>query len=332
MERRMNTQQAAKRFVILMLVGSISLSVQTKGLASESGDIEREVQAHIEAWLHYIGERPYLSTLEDNEPYQAIVDLGMPAIPYIIKNMEKEELWPLSGAVRRITRMHFKMQDTNGLTIDNRRYARNQVDWWNNARKGLPQQFKKLYEQRKKLLKAGPNKQAAETFEEIIKLGIPVLPYLVKEVEKGDRMMIVAIARITNGAVTISTTPSECITWWKTNKEKWLIPFNNKSPKAHVGPDQTVTSGSIVQLDGSASSDEDGDPLAWRWTQVDGIPVTLMDPNSAQPTFLAPDVKTQTELIFQLIVDDAGDILKNYPTPNSKSKPKRVSIIISPKD
>ena len=41
---------------------------------------------------------------------------------------------------------------------------------------------------------------------------------------------------------------------------------DNTAPVADAGTDRTVTVGKTVQLDGSKSSDEDGDTLTYSWT------------------------------------------------------------------
>lgn len=69
------------------------------------------------------------------------------------------------------------------------------------------------------------------------------------------------------------------------------FPANNHAPIADAGPDQTVTEGSIVQLDGSKSKDPDGDPLTYEWTQTDickNCKVKLDGADTAKPTFIAP--------------------------------------------
>ena len=59
----------------------------------------------------------------------------------------------------------------------------------------------------------------------------------------------------------------------------------NQPPVAAAGPAQTVPVGATVQLDGAGSSDVNGDPLTYQWTQTAGTPVTLSN-NTASETHL----------------------------------------------
>ena len=45
----------------------------------------------------------------------------------------------------------------------------------------------------------------------------------------------------------------------------------NQAPTANAGPDQTVTEGDLVNLDGSASSDSDGTIVSWEWDFGNGF-------------------------------------------------------------
>ncbi|NHA15432.1 PKD domain-containing protein [Thioalkalivibrio sp. XN279] len=64
----------------------------------------------------------------------------------------------------------------------------------------------------------------------------------------------------------------------------------NSAPVADAGPDQTVTLGSLVQLDGSASSDPDNDPLQYAWAIIErpaGSAATLDNTAIIDPVFTA---------------------------------------------
>lgn len=79
----------------------------------------------------------------------------------------------------------------------------------------------------------------------------------------------------------------------------------NSPPTAAAGPDQSVVSASQVTLDGSASTDPDGDALTYTWTQTAGPTVTLSDSHAVSPTFTAPTVTATTVLTFSLVVNDS---------------------------
>ena len=78
----------------------------------------------------------------------------------------------------------------------------------------------------------------------------------------------------------------------------------NQPPVADAGPDQTVDEATQVVLDGSGSSDPDGDPITFSWEQMTGPDVVLEDPTSAGPSFTAPEVTQDTALTFRLTVSD----------------------------
>jgi Tol biopolymer transport system component/formylglycine-generating enzyme required for sulfatase activity len=76
----------------------------------------------------------------------------------------------------------------------------------------------------------------------------------------------------------------------------------NAVPKSDAGPDQSVTVGMTVQLDGSASADADGDSLTYSWASLGGI--VLSDGASHHPAFTAPT--TTGRHLFTLVVNDGA--------------------------
>jgi hypothetical protein len=91
---------------------------------------------------------------------------------------------------------------------------------------------------------------------------------------------------------------------YKGNNLTAICPVKNVAPVANAGPGQTVTIGTTVTLNGSGSSDADGNPLTYLWSFVSipaGSGATLTSPTTVKPTFLAD--KTG-QYVVQLLVND----------------------------
>jgi hypothetical protein len=85
--------------------------------------------------------------------------------------------------------------------------------------------------------------------------------------------------------------------------------FENLPPVADAGPDQTVSSGEFVQLDGSASYDVDGHIAAYEWLQVAGPATVVENSLSAIARFNAGSPADDITLSFELnVIDEQGEI------------------------
>jgi len=96
----------------------------------------------------------------------------------------------------------------------------------------------------------------------------------------------------------------------------------NSPPVANAGANQSTPVGQTVTLDGTASTDVDGDPLTYLWSFTSrpaGSAAVLSDPAAARPTFA---VDRPGNYVVQLIVNDG--------TVNSAPDSVTVSTINSP--
>ena len=105
---------------------------------------------------------------------------------------------------------------------------------------------------------------------------------------------IVFTLTVDDGTVTSSDSVSVTIT-------------HNSPPSVEAGPDMSVVEGATVTLAGNAT-DGDGDSLTYSWRHTSGMPaVDLLGADTPSPTFTAPDVSSDTGLVFEMIVYDGSE-------------------------
>ena len=78
----------------------------------------------------------------------------------------------------------------------------------------------------------------------------------------------------------------------------------NRVPSITAGPEQTVKPEEIVTLS-AAATDADGDAVEYLWDQLSGRVVTLHNPKSANPEFVAPRTSTAQVLEFLVSARDS---------------------------
>jgi hypothetical protein len=115
------------------------------------------------------------------------------------------------------------------------------------------------------------------------------------------------------GVYTIALTVSDGSLTSAADQANITVATGNLPPVANAGPDQTVTTGQLVTLNGTGSTDPNSDPLTYSWC-LKGRPVgsnaTINGPNTAQPTF-TPDVAGS--YVICLTVND-GQVSSNSDT------------------
>lgn len=97
----------------------------------------------------------------------------------------------------------------------------------------------------------------------------------------------------------------------------------DNKPVAKAGPDQTLFVGNTAYLDGSSSSDIDGDLLSFHWNFVsrpDGSIATLSDPTAVKPFFV---IDKQGTFELALVVNDGlvDSVPANVIISTKNSKP-----------
>ncbi|MBL7185672.1 MAG: S8 family serine peptidase [Phycisphaerae bacterium] len=97
-------------------------------------------------------------------------------------------------------------------------------------------------------------------------------------------------------------------------------PAGNQAPIAVAGADQSVRVGSAVQLDGSGSTDPDGDSITYEWTLIRPGPsaAVLSGTTTAEPTFVA-DVEGTYKVELQVY----DGVLSDFDTVMITAQPNK---------
>jgi hypothetical protein len=114
-----------------------------------------------------------------------------------------------------------------------------------------------------------------------------------------------AVTRLMPGNHTITLTATDGT--GMTSEATTQIEVTEASPYVDAGPDQWVTSGSDVRLDGSRSSGF-GTNATYAWKQTEGPEVNLSNPSQARSSFVAPVVEANTLLTFELTVNGTSGL------------------------
>lgn len=113
--------------------------------------------------------------------------------------------------------------------------------------------------------------------------------------EGGETVTLALTGGTGPGTVVVNTTPATVTIRDPRDRR------DNQHPQADAGIDQTVDERTLVNLDGSGSSDPDDDPLTFSWSQTDGPDVDLVAAATEYPSFTAPGVDGDSTLTFRQV-------------------------------
>jgi len=237
-----------KYIVALILVAYIlaarptalsATSADTSGASGGQGTLRSEFQSRLDAWLaardKWIGEHPYASFLEDLPEQQAIVEMGPSVVPFCIDMFDEEiaeRKWDnrlqadIVGILTRITWKGFPKSEWPSGTYGRHSEAmRLYVKWWKEGRKKTPEQFAKLYADWDKQVKEGKTAEAEKTLDLMRRMGIEILPLIMKKIEQGDERLVTFVNKLLRKEVLEPNADRKAaLGWWKANEAKHKFP------------------------------------------------------------------------------------------------------------
>jgi len=208
-------------------------------------DLRSLLDAKYRAWRQHLRARASLHPERgdprlyyfDNQAFRQIVELGVPAVPYLVEKVQHDDLvgyalykitgfrwhtskWPAKEGILWVVDEFPDVQQLGGPPDAKALWLR----WWQQRGKRTPVWFDQRYREWQRLKREGNQDEAKQQYELIVELGLEALPLMVDTMKKGSSDLVPALSRLTNGAVKEDANPAECVQWWNDNKDKWTLP------------------------------------------------------------------------------------------------------------
>ena len=237
-------------FILLILSTLVIFSSQVLSI-----DFSEEIfEEKYYDWIEFISQ-PEIEILSYSGPrfecqeFKEIVQLGIPAIPFIIRKIEKDLkgqfLWKAIEEISK-TKIEGKYDKIQNKVIfpdypDLKEGENIWLYWYYEGYKLTPELYDKyysLYKETKSKKDPESQKKAIYYYRRIRKLGIQIIPLIIETAKKGDDDLLQLLPYLTNNNISkekLSKIKSReerikyCEEWWKENKEDWTIPFGKKS-------------------------------------------------------------------------------------------------------
>ncbi|TQF69807.1 glycosyl hydrolase family 18 protein [Pseudoalteromonas luteoviolacea] len=101
----------------------------------------------------------------------------------------------------------------------------------------------------------------------------------------------------------IDTDNGDILNWMHESLGHPLVDGANRAPVVNAGVDQSVLSGSVIQLTATAA-DADNDAMVYQWQQVSGPAVNLGVTTALTAEFVAPDVVGEATVVLRFSAND----------------------------
>ena len=85
----------------------------------------------------------------------------------------------------------------------------------------------------------------------------------------------------------------------------------NNPPVAVIEDTTSIIEGMSIELNASKSYDIDGDNISYKWVQTSGESVTLLNDDTSTPSFIAPEVNSDSNITLELSLSDGTDSTKD---------------------
>ncbi|HPO07704.1 MAG TPA: hypothetical protein PLZ55_03475 [bacterium] len=210
------------------------ISADTKSSKSADMDVSSRCRLAVAEWAEYVGDPKNIadptSSRDDiytkNKYFQAIMDLGVPALDSLVEQMKEDSgNYLLEIACREISKRIFVLSPSEFARVGGYRGAF--IKWWHKDREKIGQEFAERYGKWKALLEGEEKLQA---YYRIRHLGVLAMPYAIENVRAGDDDMLDAIDFWTDNAPknAFSGYKGEPVSrkdfylaWWEENKGHW---------------------------------------------------------------------------------------------------------------
>lgn len=170
-------------------------------------------------WRTWVDTHPLASTYTANDSFFAIVDLGVPAIPFIVSKIQENKYdFHLGSAIVLITKRKFDKDEwPEGKLGDSIALSEMYVDWWKVGRHTTEKRFEELLHEWHGSVSNGNANKARQILRKMSDLGIPVLPYLVVQLKENPELIPVFLY-LSAAPLELSASAEACVQWWNENR------------------------------------------------------------------------------------------------------------------